>query len=248
MKIGIYGDSYSCYHTKWDMGKKFNKHLGPSWVKIIESTGNEVTNYAEFGSAFLFSYEKFLQNHHKHDLNIFVVSCPTRIYIKALDGIKLFGGTSVDMEYDKVKKLPFYERKNIHLDILTSLKVYVRLYRDMDMDRNIQHALVNNLWNLHYNTIVIPGFDDSISQTNICLNDASRFEMKLIDEEKYNKKDIRYLNCLRKCHFSEENNEVLANLIFDAISKSKKIVEFPLDLIKKPSKSENFYFYVGEHS
>lgn len=241
MNIAIYGDSYGCWLSKWDTGKKFNDHLGLSWVEILEHQGYNVTNFCESGSAFLFSYEKFLEQHKNFDLNIFIVTQWTRLYVKALDGIKIFGHASPDVESKKIKKMPFYPRKELHLRILSSVKSYMQDWIDWDQITYIQHGLVNNLWNLAPNTLVIPGFDDSLEQRQTGLWTASKHELVLCDQDKFNKFNLMKLNCHRKCHFSEENNQVIADLVTNSIKNSDKILNIDLSKFKKPGKEFSFY-------
>jgi hypothetical protein len=247
MKVAIYGDSFACINTKWDVGLD-NFHLGLSWVEILERNGYEITNFAQSGTAFMFSYEKFLKEHKNYDLNIFVLTAPQRIYIKALDGIKIFGNLSwPDSEYERVKQLPFYPRKDIHLEILKSVKTYLELWVDQEMVTHTRHVLVNNLWNLAPNTIVIPAFSDSMAQTDINLFYVSKHELKLVDEQAYKKFDFGYLDCRRKCHLSNENNVVLGNKVLDAIANKQKIVTLHTDESVKPANND-FYFYVRQNN
>jgi len=243
MKIAIYGDSFACINTKWDSGKMDKAHLGISWVEILENAGHEITNFAESGSAFMFSYENLLKEHRNHDLNIFVVTDPQRTYIKALDGIKLFGFTWAESEYERVKKLPFYPRKVVHLEILKSARAYLEHWADWEMMTHVQQVLVTNLWNIAPNTIVIPAFSDSIEQTNTNLFDTAKYELELVNSKEFEKFDFGYLDCQRKCHFSNENNIVLGNKLLDAINNNQTIVTFAISECVRPA-GNDFYFYV----
>ena len=206
MKIGIYGDSFACINTKWGDSKVDNPTLGISWVEILENAGHHINNFAKSGTAFMFSYENFLREHKNNDLNIFIVTSPTRLYVNALDGMPIFGYDWVENEYAKVKKLPFYLKQQNHLDILKSVKVYLELWADWEMVTHTQHVLVNNLWNLAPNTIVIPAFVDSIEHTTMNLFDAAKYELRLVNEIEHKKFNFMYLDCQRKCHFSIMKN------------------------------------------
>jgi hypothetical protein len=243
MKLGIYGDSFACINTRWGDGIVDKPHLGISWVEILENAGHEINNYAVSGTAFMFSYERFLKEHKNNDLNIFVVTSPHRVYIKELDGRRLFSYTWADEEYERVKKLPFYPKQQIHLDILKSARTYLELWADWEMINHTQQVLVNNLWNLAPNTIVIPAFFNSIEQTTINLFYAAKYELKLVNEKEHTNFDFAYLDCQRKCHFSNENNIVLGNKVLRAIENNEKIVTLHIDEVAKPANSD-FYFYV----
>ncbi len=243
MKIAIYGDSFGCINTKWerDLPEK-----GISWVDIL-AENHSITNYARSGTGFMFSYEMFLNEHKNHDLNIVAVSSPDRIYVKALDGMHMFGVGWLDLQYEHVKKLPFYAKKDIHLEILKSLRVYMELWADWDMIRNTQHALVNNLWNLAPNTIVIPAFKDSIEQTTENLHEIAAHELLLFDKTSHDKFDFSQMDCRRKCHLSVENNKVLADLIISAMSTGKKFIEMKKEDVLLPTASNDFSYYVRQH-
>lgn len=247
MKIAVYGDSFACINTKWDPSTieidTRSPYYGISWVEILENAGHQINNFAGSGTAFMFSYENFLREHKNHDLNIFVLTYPGRVYVKELNGILVFGYGWADSEYDRVKKLPFYPKQQIHLDILKSVRVYLELWADWDMITHTQHVLVNNLWNLAPNTIIIPAFSNSMEQTSINLFHAAKHELKLVDEIEHKNFDFDYLDCRRKCHFSNENNIVLGNKILKAIDNNEKIVTLHIDELVKPAKN-NFYFYV----
>jgi hypothetical protein len=148
-----------------------------------------------------------------------------------------------DSEYERVNQLPFYPRKDIHLEILRSVKTYLEQWVDYEMVIHMQQVLVNNLWNLAPETIVIPAFSDSMAQTDINLFYVSKHELKLVDEQEYKKFDFGYLDCRRKCHLSNENNVVLGNKVLDAIVNKQKIVTLHTDESVKPANND-FYFYV----
>ncbi len=233
MKIAIYGDSFGKINCE-------KKELGTSWTELLEEN-NTVTNFSKTGSAFMFSYETFLKNYANHDLNIFAVTAPARIYVKALPDQLFFGVFWLDYCVKLLKKKPWYAKKNDDLEMLASIRVYLDKWADWEMIHHIQHVLVNNLWNLAPNTIVLPGFCDSISQSNTGLHDIAMEELRLVDQEKFDKFDFNFLNCKRKCHFSEENNIVIFNLITDAIENNKKIIELDKSMLVKPSGKFEYY-------
>lgn len=245
MNIAIYGDSFACINTRFENYNEPSNNIG--WPELLEDcSGYEVTNFAQSGTAFMYSYENFLNNYDKFDLNIFVVTNPDRTYIKALDGIRMFGVDWVDVEKNRIKNNEWYPKKDMHLEILDSVRVYLRDWADWDMLKHIQHVLVNNLWNLKENTIVIPGFDTSIKQTTKNLNDCAFHELKITNPQEFQKYPLgkvinkKVVTCKRSCHFSKENNLIIYNLIIDAIANKKRFIEPDLSLIVKP---ENVKYY-----
>jgi hypothetical protein len=247
MKLAIYGDSFAAHqlHIKDNNGKILQEHLGRGWPEILEDY-HEVNNFGSSGTAFMYSYELFLKNYKDYDLNIFIATSPQRTYVRALDGRLVFGIDFVDEEVERIKKAPFYNRKYIHLEILKSVRIYLELWQDIELLRYAQHAMVNNLWNLAPNTLVIPAFEDSIEQTCFNLNDLSRQELDNVENGLYRKLNYPVMKCLRKCHFSEENNKILAKYILSAIESNQKIFELGHAELAVPSKNFNFYMEDSE--
>lgn len=247
MKISIYGDSFGCINTKWDNLRftEATKHLGDSWVDIVEQS-HSVTNYAVSGAAFLHGYELFTQHHAEADINIFLISSPYRTYVKALDGILLFGPDWLDLEYKRVKATPDYPRKYDHLDIMDSLKVYFELWADWHTITTVQQAVVGNIPNISNNTIIVPCFDNSVANTSYNLNDLANYELSLVDPIQYAAFDFSKWHCRRKCHFSQENNGVIANAMLTAIDSGQKTLSINKSDILTPA-GHPFDFYIGNH-
>jgi hypothetical protein len=254
MKIAVYGDSFACNNTRFfpsDDGLKPESNFGSAWIELLEDElGHSVTNFAIPGSAFMYSYEKFLDNYEKFDINIFVVTSPHRLYVKELDGMLLFGADWVDHLEKSVQHKEWYSDKDKHLRILDSIKTYMLDWVDWNMVRHIQHVLVNNLWSLKPNTIVIPAFSNSIQQTSKNLDDGAFYELSMIDSDAYGEyplgkiKSGKAVVCKRKCHFSAENNYVIFTLIKQALENGRLVIELDKDLLIKPKVADYFY-YVG---
>lgn len=72
--IGIFGDSYGAASVDGDeiLAQKGMEH---HWSTLLAKEHNSnVTNYSKSGSSIYFSYKNFIENHHKHDLNIFLIT------------------------------------------------------------------------------------------------------------------------------------------------------------------------------
>lgn len=239
MKIAIYGDSFGILNSIHENRSESNV-VGTCWPELLASS-HAVDNYARSGTAFMYSYEQYLKHNADYDANIFVITNPQRTYIKALDGILVFGVYWIGEELTRLSKVPWYENKNDHIEILKSVEVYLDKWKDWEMDTHIQHVLVSNLWSINPNTLVIPAFSDSMKETNKNLFDLAKYELKLVDEHRFNKFDFNWLVCLRKCHFSEENNHVIYDAIVKALENNEKIVTLDFEDIKKPAKSFDYY-------
>ena len=117
------------------------------------------------------------------------------------------------------------------------------LRRKRDGAYLLSGRLTRNHW---LQSLVIPGFDDSIEQTTLNLNDLARYELSLVDPVQHAAFDFHMLDCKRKGHFSAENNKVLHNLITRAISQGDKYLKVTKDDIVKPANSD-FSFYAVMH-
>lgn len=88
--IGIYGDSFA--------GMINSLEYKPThWASLIAKHYDApLTNYSQPGSSVYFSYNEFLKNYSKHDLNIFCATEPTRYHnkVKTLQGEDFIGGIS----------------------------------------------------------------------------------------------------------------------------------------------------------
>jgi hypothetical protein len=220
-------------------------------VELLEDeSGHRITNFSRAGTAFLYSYEKFLENNQNFDFNIVVVTSPSRTYVKALDGMLVFGEEYLDEMVNKLKREPWYLSRDRHLRIIESVRVYLKDWVDWDMRVHTQHLLVNNLWRINPNTLVIPAFEDSIEQTKKNLNDMAFKELHLIDPKNCEVLPLgktwdagrKTVICRRKCHFSKENFRMLYQLIDTAIKNKQKIVEPEIDLLIKPAIEDYFYY------
>jgi hypothetical protein len=232
MKIGIFGDSYAALNASPGV-----KHLGPAWVEHL-ALEHEVTNFAEPGTAFRWSYELFLEHKDKFDLCIVVVTDPTRIYIKALENIPnkitghFFASPTHTDAFRRITTNPGI------LKILDSIDIWYNNWRDHDFELHLHNLMIKNL--LTYNVLVIPGFPNSVenyNQQGKNLTDIQFWELLQIDPDF----DVYTMGCKRKCHLSEENNLVLFELVKEAINNKDKILNLDISKFKKPAKSLDFY-------
>jgi hypothetical protein len=231
MKIGIFGDSYANYNLDYYW-------LDLAWPQKLAQI-HEVTNFGQVGSAFQRSYELFLKEKDKFDLSIVVVAEPTRVYIKALEEIpnRPVGDFFASINHiNAFRKITTDEKV---LKILDSVEVWYRDWRDHRFEFHIHNLMVDNLLK-HDNLLLIPGAPDSINGYQGLyknLRDIQFWELQQIDS------NFNYLEmvCKRKCHFSDENNQVLFNLVLEAINGNKKILDLDITRFKKPSREISYY-------
>jgi hypothetical protein len=144
--IGIFGDSF----TGVDYLPSYKYH----WSSLLASNlGSDLTNYGKPGSSIYHSYKKFEQNYHKHDLNIFLVTEPSR-YIKPV--------TLVDDSPVYVPGISALEnlKKNMHTRDVETLYGWF-LASDDNFNNDMAILMVEKVCELDNNCIIIKCFISS---------------------------------------------------------------------------------------
>jgi hypothetical protein len=138
--IGIFGDSF----TGVDYLPSYKYH----WSSLLASNlGSDLTNYGKPGSSIYYSYKKFEQNYHKHDLNVFLVTEPSR-YIKSVvlaDGSIVYVPGITALEHLK---------KNMYTRDVEALYGWF-LASDDDFNNDMATLMVEKVHELDNNCIII---------------------------------------------------------------------------------------------
>ena len=76
MKIGIYGDSYTTFHGSHDQPTNWYTKL----ASLLSDNNSkvDVAHYGMGGSSLYYSYQKFHNTHRENDLNIVLITGPSR--------------------------------------------------------------------------------------------------------------------------------------------------------------------------
>jgi hypothetical protein len=219
MKIAIYGDSYAKMPREKD-GRK-------SWVDYL-SEEFDVTNYGYAGSNLAFSYQHFLENHKKYEVNIFLVTTYGRLYVSELSSVGKGIAGLPTVEY----QLKYCTNPNDRKILQVAHDYY--LYLENVQQQKIMHvAMVKDILR-HADTIVIPCFDaqslvpnwegpalSAISQLDKDYHDITSF---IIDK--------------RPCHLNDLNNKIFASKIKEYIL-SNRHDQFTINL-------SDYHIAVGE--
>lgn len=228
MRLGIFGDSFSCEEV---MNKKCLGHpnlpkIGNSWVTYLREY-YDITNYSVMGCDPFYMYEKFLRYHHAHDIIIFVFPRPGRISTSFegkeihIANERIVGDEPVYPAYADWHKYLFNEKKETHhalqikremLEIRPDVKfMYGATWDHSDRNNsliNISH-LENESWG-----------EDTASVT-----------------KKY--MDLRY------SHFTKTNNIILYRKTLNCLSKNQEIRIDKSDFVK-PSKEEKKCYLISK--
>lgn len=201
MKIGIFGDSFT------------NSPGCPSmayhWSELLANKlDGELDNYGEPGSSVYFSYKRFLENHSKHDLCIFLVSEPNR-YIKPID----FGIVN-----------------NVHvsgINTLNALRQFdERLYTNLEgwficsdnqYNQDMTELMINHITELRKDVILLPSFANSFSDSlkektgldRFCFSDLIKYQTECLGL-----KIEHYGNT----YFAKESKELIAGHLIPEIN------------------------------
>jgi hypothetical protein len=238
MKIGVYGDSYTVLNT----GPGSNDSVGLSWVEHLSQI-HEVKNFGQSGTAFSWSYQLFLENQKQFDLNIVVVSDPARLYIKSLDSHpkKPPGHLFTQKEFIQEFKRRV-GRDDETFNILDSINVWVEKCRDRQFENHLHRLMVNNVLSFN-NVLIIPGFVDSVVDYSGNLTDLQTWELLQVAPSFNNFDNMKDL---RKCHLTEKNNQILFDLVVDAINQKEKILKIDLGFFEKPDKTLDYYISIWD--
>ena len=220
MKIAIYGDSYAKMPREED-GRK-------SWVDYL-SEEFDVTNYGYTGSNLAFSYQHFLENHKKYEVNIFLVTSYGRLYVPEIHRLGgLAGFPTVE------HKLKYCSDPNDKKILQAAYDYY--LYLENDNHQRIMHvAMVKDiLRHTNTNTIVIPCFAGHSlvpDWVGLALSDISQLDSDYHDI-------TSFIIDKRPCHLNDLNNKIFASKIKEYIL-SNRHDQFTINL-------SDYHIAVGE--
>jgi hypothetical protein len=244
MKIAVYGDSFGGINLINILGD--NKDRGKSWVEVLGKK-HDVTNFSAGGTSLFYSYEIFLQQNKNFDYNIFLITEPNRLTLNNVDNehFKHFNLAMLDV-FSKVTENSNTGNDKKVIDALLGYYSYIHNQKYIDICHDL---MINNIININHNSLLIPCFPTSMSGKT-SLVEITDYELldqvlnlkrngyepwKLIDN-KWTFADYR------KCHLSEENNIILANIVDNSIINNLNILDINLNDYQKASKDIEFYY------
>lgn len=213
MKIGIYGDSFANSPNQPSMKTHWSTLLQE---KLEVET---IDNYGIPGSSIFYSYTKFLDNYHKYDLNIFLVTEPNR-YIKAVPTDS--NGTVF------IPSLPGIEvmRNQVGFDrrVANDLRGWFISSCD-DYNRVVADLMLEKIKALDKKVIFVPCFYNSLSPDLVAetgvgtnnLHDIQTYQFKLLGLSVDITDQGRESPELISGHFTPEVNEIVCNIMLNRI-------------------------------
>lgn len=223
MKIGIFGDSFA------DPVNAKIKNDPRAWFNIFANKFSDQVSIELHGmsaSSIFYSYQKFLQNYHKYELIVFLVTTPDRYPksltlshgqehhfcgIGAIENVRKILGKRITLDDERIlRHLEGYFIMNVH--------EYCMVTADL---------MLNNMSFLHPQVIFYPCFSDSFTKErqekeNIPKN-CELFEMykrqlqQLKIPEEAEKKELDTIIG----HLVHEYNDFFANLLYKKVISGK---------------------------
>lgn len=258
-RIAIFGDSYAdpFIHGGDNISNRPSLRAEPhrfaTWIRmnkisklswpILLSTKHNLTvdNYALLGSSIFYSFDKFRNNYVEYDTIIFLLTDPSRLFI---DDDSLHFATSLNLIVEKLKKI-----SPDHKDypILKAAEQYFIYLYEVKLHYFVRDAVIAQVVDIckrfKKKLIMIPaiGYDEVIRQATpyfeIDLCKVTKKELKT----QFGSYDFILETEKRSCHMSEENNNILANLIVKIINGEDLRIGLEHFKFQKVDDPENYW-------
>ena len=214
--IGIFGDSYADPNSQ---------SKDRPWMSFLSDKMNlPVNNYGRSGTSIWYSYEKFIENYKKYTHIVFSYSSYERInhLPEKYTGCHYYKPSAQNK--DKINDIATVYFKYLYNENL-QLFLYQKLYEEIN--RLCNEAGINLINNLAYeperfeNRYYMKLIDakNVVGASIIDQTEISRFKPGA-----KNVTDIGLTIDSRVCHFSQANNIILANIMFDLFNSEIKTV------------------------
>lgn len=244
-KLVIYGDSFAkssgfAQHLNHELAKPNLCWSGSS----ILTDNYEIDNFSSHGGDFYSYYDMFINNHEKYDRIVFIVTDHTRIGFEyknkhfCLSGLHNFEQDRdwaiqhFDNEFDKLKVNELFESARIHIMYTIRDKLY-----EAGTAR-----LIKEIQEIRPDAVIIPAFENQYLDKEI-FNDFFLCQVHNMETYIYNISDNfnQFLD-LRPAHMSIENNEILANYVYNRLQGNN--MKLSLDMFVKPKPEEKTRYFI----
>jgi hypothetical protein len=247
MNIAIYGDSFGCINAE---GIADDKNY--SWPHLLRQLSGVkfLKNYSKIGKSFISTYSDFLKYKDLYDVNIFLVTNLGRIDFPQLEEIckpYFHNKTDVYITRNNINKqetpILTLEQKELANKLFDYADAYFDVGTNEIYEYLIREAIVEKAMRFSNYTIFIPCFDDhSVPNSKIPLIDIFNFENETLKIDELNGGrsfgevfDNKFMNDIRQCHLSKENNKVVLDKITQAIETKSSIIDLTIKDFKVPT-------------
>ena len=213
MKIAIYGDSFA--NNVVSLSSK-------PWMKILADTNRslQITNYGEAGSSLWYSYRKYLDTYQNYDRHIFLITSDERFTLNKNLPVKHIAGWATVSTLIKDGKIP----DNKESQRLNNFAQGMYEFLDPQFFNDVSNCLYRHLLSMNNaNTLFLPCFEHmKFKELN---HRCSLFHISELDWIQYGLNTwAMALGDLRNCHMNPENNQILADKIYNWISNNTPVI------------------------
>jgi hypothetical protein len=211
MKIAIFGDSFA--DCLWFSKLKIQPQNGPGWPELLAEQ-YDVINFAKGGTSLYYSYDLFCKHHSQFDRVIFVSSAAERFAVhlpESNDVFHIVPGTSLNQ---RMSELYHYKTD---LRIIQAAEDYISYVLDTEKERIFGKLIIDDICRTRSDVLLLPAFwikDNHL----IPLGHFSSMEQQYYKLSK-DTINLNNLTDLRKCHLTDENNQMVYQKIVDSINK-----------------------------
>ena len=227
MKIAIYGDSFGTETPIFETEHPNLSKVGTPWVSLLRQHYN-VDNYCVSGSDYYFSFNNFLKNYKRYDINIFIETACNRLSIKQNN--VFVHNHNIQSATAKLKDSTDNSLNNIYK---ASVQYFTHLH-DIEKDEVLTSLMRKEIERLDSNCFFIKSFGEH-GLFNITLN-----ENKIWKVNPTYTKDDKFLD-LRYCHMTKENNHTLYKIVYDKILTKEKFSYTLDDFVGTRLQDKNLY-------
>lgn len=244
MKIAVYGDSFTVEFDQTRQWAWFNL-LADKLNGRVESDHMLDSSYGIAGASTFYSYKKFLETYHRYDYVFFVAGDPYR-YTKPIqrnNGLFFISNLpTVEFHINEPTTASHFK------DHLTKLKNWFEV-ADSEYQEIAQHLMLDDVKNkMKGNALILPANDKSFNEQqklsygmgDFTMTDYCRTiwdNLKLPAGKHLNERNDRIC-----CHFTEEANRRLTDMLFHFIQNPETTtLNLPKDL--NHQNPWNHYYY-----
>ena len=237
MKIAIFGDSFA--DCMWFSRLKIQPQNGPGWPELLAEK-YDVTNYARGGTGLYYSYDLFCKHHEMYDTVIFVSSAPHRFAVhlpESNDTFHIVPGSGTTKQ-----KMAEFHRYKADLRVIQAADDYVSYVLDTERENIFGKLMIDDVCRRRSDALLLPAFW-ILDNPLIPLSHFSSMEQQYY---KLSQDAVasRNLTDLRKCHLTDENNQMVYQKVMNAINEKSSSISMSISDFKTPTKEWNMYWKV----
>lgn len=216
LRVGLYGDSFGTgslpmINGEYDIG--INYH----WSKILEQHyGCTISNYAVSGASIYYCYKQFLDTHHLHDINLFLITSIGRYNHKIIlnnTEHRIVNAAHLE-EYLRNPEAYYLTEDNI--TALNEIGVWFKLL-DMDYEYDMCTLMLEKVNNIRDNTIFVPctgWIPNFLGSTNNTMYSLYKHQMNKLNLDTHNvQENTKWISG----HLTPEYNKLFADILISRI-------------------------------